>query len=126
MPYICPQSIYTLDNRAYLDSIRTEPLLTMEQWNKTSEAEILLLVQGIDIHKSSNIEQIISTLLKDCLLNSINKLTHLFNSVLSTNLYPDSSKLGTVVPLFKSGNMQKVNNFRLVCLPITGYLLLVN
>lgn len=113
-----------LDNSAYIDMIGTEPVITLENWDTVSEAETLLLVQGIDIHKSSNIDELNSLLLKDCLLSSIDKLTHLFYSVLCTNLYPDCWKLGTVVPLFKSGKKQKVNNFRPVCLlPVIGKLM---
>lgn len=101
----------TIDNQSYKNSMEVEPLLTMETWDRVSKAETLLLVQGLDIQKNSNIEQLNIILLKDCLLSSIDKLTQLFNSILLTNVYPDAWKLGTVVPLFKSGNRQKANNY---------------
>lgn len=112
------------DNKDYIASVGAEPNIVMETWDRISVAEMLLLVQGLNIHKSSNTDHLNATLLKDCLLCTKDIVTHLFNSILYTSKYPDSWKLGTVVPLFKSGNKLKVNNFRPVCsLPVIGKLM---
>lgn len=114
----------TIDNSFYVKRIQDEPVINMEHWDRVNEAETLLLVQDLDANKNSNINELNSTISKDCLLGTIDKLTHLFNSILLTGYFPDSWKRGTVVPLFKCGNKQKVNNYRPVCLlPVIGKLM---
>lgn len=70
----------------------------------------------MDIHKSSNIEGLNSFLLKECLIVAISVVTHLFNCIIRSGDYPDSWKLGTIVPLFKGGNKLLVGNYRPVSL----------
>lgn len=96
--------IITIDNSTYVNQIQDEPIISMEYWDRVSEAETLLLVQDLDVNKNSNIDELNSTLLKDCLLSAIDKLTHLFNSILLSGYFPDSWKLGdhgTVVQMRK-------------------------
>ena len=44
-----------------------------------------------------------------------------FSNIITTAIYPDMWKLANVTPIFKNGNKQLINNYRLIyLLPICG------
>lgn len=106
-----------VDNSEYireLDSHSSEK--NMHEWRPTDFVEVTKAVKEIDICKNSNIENINAALFKDCLLCSIDQVVFLFNLILTTGDFPDSWKLATVIPLFKSGSKSSVSNFRPISL----------
>lgn len=115
----------TTPNHDYLRSINLSEHSKhkLSEWRPLNISEIENLIKDIDINKGSNIKNINTKLFKDCLTAIPDKLLFLFNKVFSDGEFPDSWKVGCVVPIFKSGNRKKVNNYRpITLLPIVGKL----
>ena len=83
--------------------------------------EVLKLCREIKPFKSSSIHQLSSKVLKDAFLVISTQLTHLFNLIFKTGVYPDIWKRANVIPLFKGGDLTNVNNYRPISLlPLPG------
>ena len=91
---------------------------------RTSEDEVKELIKGIDIHKSSAIDNLSSRLLKDGFMDLVPKVTTLFNMSLRMGIIPKGWKEAAVIPLHKGGAKSDVNNLRPISLlPVPGKLL---
>ena len=82
----------------------------------TDFEEVLDICKNIELSKSSGIEFLSTNILKDAFMVSINQLVFLFNLSLSTSIFPEDWKRATIIPLFKTGNKNIVNNYRPVSL----------
>ena len=86
--------------------------------------KVIKLCREINVMKASGLEKLSSRICKDAFLVLSDQLTHMFNCSLETAIFPDAWKLATVIPLFKGGNREDVNNYRPVSLlPLPGKLL---
>ena len=91
---------------------------------KINRGIVHLLVNNIDISKSSGIENISSKCLKDALLVLNTQLSYILERSIITCIFPDKWKIATVVPLFKGGVKENVSNYRPVSLlPVPGKIL---
>ena len=57
-------------------------------------------------------DKIPSKLLKDCASEISSPLTHIINLSLKTSTVPSDWKIAKVIPLFKSGSANDVDNYR--------------
>ena len=74
--------------------------------------------------KSSGIDEISSRLCKDAFLDLEQQLVHLFNCSLVSGTFPHKWKIAKIIPLFKGGDRECVNNYRPVSLlPLPGKML---
>ena len=90
----------------------------------TDIEEVISLCKEIETYKSSGLEKLSSKICKDAFMALSPQLTYLFNCSLSASVFPDAWKVAKVVPLFKGGNREDVNNYRPVSLlPLPGKLL---
>src|ERR1700733_5913516 len=78
----------------------------------TFPAEILSLSSSINLSRSIGPDHLDPTIIKDNLINIINPLTDILNSSLETGIIPDKLKLATVIPIFKQGNREDIENYR--------------
>ena len=86
--------------------------------------DIMHVVKGIDVHKSSGIDFLPTFVLKDCFEVLSKQLTYLFNQSIALGTFPDCWKLATVTPIPKSGDLNMVSNWRPISiLPLTGKLM---
>ena len=86
--------------------------------------EVNALCKDINTMKSSGIDELSSRLCKDAFLVLGQHLVHLFNCSLSLGKFPDKWKTGKIIPLFKGGDRENVNNYRPVSLlPLPGKIL---
>ena len=91
---------------------------------KINAGNVNLLVDEIDITKSSGIDYISSKCLKDALAILIPHLCHIFKLSIEFGLFPKKWKIATIVPLYKGGGNDEVSNYRPVSLlPIPGKIL---
>ena len=82
---------------------------------------VIQYAKEISIYKSSGISNLGSRLLKDIFLYIPDILLDIFNKVLSTNIFPDSWKIATVIPLPKVDNPKLPYELRPISLlPLIG------
>ena len=88
------------------------------------KGEVLLLIDEIDVSKSSGLDIISSKCLKDALLVLNDQLCYIFEKSIESSIYPDKWKIATVVPLFIGGVKEDISNYRPVSLlPVPGKIL---
>ena len=82
----------------------------------TSDDEILKIILSLDESKSTGPSSISVRLLKTAAPYIILPLCKLINISFHTGVFPDSIKVAKVVPTFKSGSSQDINNYRPISL----------
>ena len=68
---------------------------------QVSEIEVFLLLESLDTNKSFGIDKIHPLLLKTAAFQIYRPLTFIFNLSISQGIFPDSTKLAKIVPIFK-------------------------
>jgi hypothetical protein len=72
------------------------------------------VLQDLDVNKGSGLDGIPPIILKNC-ASAFAKLPSLFfNRFLATNVIPDRWKVSYVIPIFKKGNLNNVEDYRVV------------
>ena len=86
-----------------------------------SKFETEVLIKRIDTSKSSGIISLSSKLLKDSFQVLIDQLVFLFNFSIRTASFPSQWKKALVIPIPKTGDLKKVENYRPISLlPLPG------
>lgn len=107
----------TSTNAQYLDLIANKAIQSLLiSWRPTNLEEVSNLIDTIDTHKSSQVKDVNSKLLKDCLLCTTEQVCTLFNRILVTGIFPDLWKVACVVPIHKGGCKKTVSNYRPISL----------
>ena len=89
-----------------------------------SQPEVVKLVNTISMYKSSGLENINSRVIKDFMLLAVREVTHLYNCIISTGIFPDKWKIASVTPIPKISNATDPSDLRPISLlPIPGKLL---
>ena len=95
----------------------------MNSFNTDLE-EVIALCKEINIMKSSGIDELSSRSCKDAFMVLGQQLVHMFNCSLNLGKFPAKWKIAKIIPLFKGGDRESVNNYRPVSLlPLPGKLL---
>ena len=105
---------------------RMERLDNYVEFNRVpfTEQEVQKVCNNINICKSSSLENVKTMVLKHAFLDNITKLTKLFNSSISSSVFPCKWKLSTIVPLPKVPHPNTATDLRPVALtPLPGKLL---
>ena len=76
------------------------------------ENEVKSLVKILKTNKSSHIQHVSTTYLKDALLSIIPELCHLINECLNTCSMPFVWKIGHITPIPKCGASYDISNYR--------------
>ena len=84
-----------------------------------TNTEIKSLIKKLPPKNSSGHDNIGNTLLKKISDAIIKPLHHIFNLSLSSGEFPEDMKLAEVIPLFKKGLKDKMENYRPISLLIT-------
>ena len=88
------------------------------------EQEVKLLIEKINISKSSGITFLSSKLLKDSFRVLSDKLTYLFNFSITSAIFPAQWKEALVIPIPKIGEPTEPSNYRPISLlPLPGKIL---
>ena len=89
-----------------------------------SRFEIENLIRKVNISKSSGITLLSSRLLKESFLALCDKLTYLFNLSIKQCIFPTQWKKALIIPIPKTADPQKVENYRPISLlPLPGKIL---
>ena len=87
----------------------------------TNENDLRNIVKQIDPNKSSAIPNLSSKILKDAFLAIIPQLVYMYNLSFDSCIFPNAWKRSTVIPVFKTGEVNKINNYRPISLlPLPG------
>ena len=78
---------------------------------ETTESELKRIILGLK-NSSAGFDEISSRLLKDSFQFYIKPLVHLVNLSLSQGVFPKELKIARVVPLYKSGDVSAISNYR--------------
>ena len=81
-----------------------------------TEEEISKEIFSLKDGKSPGLDEITSKILKSICHVIVPMLSHIFNLVLTTGVYPDALKVAKVIPIFKKGNRNYPENYRPISL----------
>lgn len=76
------------------------------------ESDILIELKNLDQEKASGLDNFSSGLLKDVALVLTRRLTFIINLSLETGVVPRECKVAKVIPLYKSGCLAEIDNYR--------------
>lgn len=77
-----------------------------------SETEIDKAILSLKRGKTPGIDTLSSDMLKAGRIALVSHLTRLFNSILSSGMFPDAWRCNTLSPIFKKGDKSKPENYR--------------
>jgi hypothetical protein len=97
------------------DAPSTEARFTMSSLPITYD-ELLSTIDCLQDKKTPDFNNVLLFLLKKVIVNISEPLLHIFNCSLSSFTVPDQMKIAKVVPIFKSGNINDINNYRPISL----------
>ena len=76
------------------------------------ESDILIELKNLKQEKASGLDNFSSGLLKDAALVLTKPLTFIINLSLETGVVPRECKVAKVIPLYKSGSLAEIDNYR--------------
>jgi len=76
----------------------------------TTTYEISKIINSLKNKTSHGYDEISDKILKASASFILSPLTHIFNKVLSSGIFPDRSKYSEVQPLFKKGGKTEISN----------------
>jgi hypothetical protein len=86
-----------------------------------TEEEVLKLLKGLNVTKSTGCDNISAKFLKDSVNETVCPLTYIINLSLKTGVVPNDLKTARVVPLYKKGDCNYEGNYRPVSiLPVVS------
>ena len=88
------------------------------------QAEVYKVGKGINVSKSSGLDNVSSFIVKEAFTILLAQITHLSNLSLHTSIFTKDWKEALVIPIPKTGNLSNVQNYRPISLlPLPGKLL---
>ena len=98
--------------------------LDMYELSEISENDVLKIIKEINKSKSSGLDNISSFIIKEAFGILLPEVTFMFNLSICSSKFPKAWKQALVVPIPKTGNLTKVQNYRPISLlPLLGKIL---
>ena len=95
-----------------------------QEIQQITEAEIFQEIMKINTNKSSGLAEVNSMVLKDAFKVLTPELAAIFNLSIKSTTFPDAWKTATVIPIPKTGDLTRVENYRPISLlPLPGKIL---
>ena len=80
-------------------------------FSPTDRHEIMDIVSHLNNKKSSGFDNVNNVILKGIIPSIVDPLVHIFNLSILNGQVPDTMKIAKVIPLFKKGDNQDMNNY---------------
>lgn len=77
-----------------------------------SPEEVLKLLNDLDVSKGAGVDGLPPSIIKACALKLVTPVTLIFNQSLSKGEFPTMWKTAKMVPIHKTGNLNRVENYR--------------
>jgi len=77
-----------------------------------TENQVEQLFKGLKNNSSPGFDEILTSLVKQCLCYFIKPLVNIYNVSPQTGIFPDMMKKAKIKPLFKEGDRQDIKNYR--------------
>jgi hypothetical protein len=74
--------------------------------------EVEQVIKGLKTNSAAGFDEILMSLVKQCLCYFIKPLVHIYNVPFQTGIFPDVMKKAKIKPLFKKGDKQDIQNYR--------------
>ena len=84
--------------------------------SEVTEREVFDIVKTVNVSKSSGLDNVSSFVVKTAFKVLLPEITRMFNMSIRTMLYPNTWKKALIIPIPKTGNLNKVQNFRPISL----------
>jgi hypothetical protein len=78
--------------------------------------EISSCIKSLESKRTPDVTGLSTILLKQIYTTILTPLQHIFSTSLSTGTVPSKLKIAKLIPLFKSGDCQDLNNYRPISL----------
>jgi hypothetical protein len=83
-----------------------------------TEIEVEQTIKGLKTNSAAGFDKIPVSLVKQCLGYFVKPLAHIYNVSFLSGIFPDVMKKVKIRPLFKKGDKQDVQNYRLISISI--------
>ena len=96
----------------FIDESPTANIKVKFQFNTIAAPQIVKVIKKLINNKATGIDDISNKILKDNFNILSRYLEETFNFSIKTGVFPDEFKAGKVIPIFKSGEKEDLNNYR--------------
>ena len=81
------------------------------KFSRVSELEVFLFIESLNTKKSFGVDKVHPFLVSVTVFQIYRQLTHIINLSISQAIFPDSTKMAKVVPIFKQGSRLSCDNY---------------
>jgi len=82
----------------------------------TTTHDVDKIIQSLKLKDSHGYDEISTRILMKSAPYILSPLTHIFNKMLSTGIFPDRLKCSEIKPIYKDGNITDLSNYRPISL----------
>lgn len=93
-------------------TLNAEPIEKVFKFHPLSRDELSRIIKNLNNKKTVGLDGVSSKILKECENELLDPLLHLLNTSLEQGIFPDDLKQGKILPIFKSGDSERVENYR--------------
>ena len=92
------------------------PVLNSIYLENVEPNQVADIINKLKPKNSSGHDNISTKIVKASIVNIINPLTHIINLSLNSGIFPDELKIANVIPVYKSSEADKLQNYRPISL----------
>lgn len=94
---------------SYLSDVNIQDTFIL---HPVSHEEVITIIYSLPCKKSSGYDEITNDVLKHICNYIVDPLTHILNLSFSEGVFPDELKIAKVIPIYKSGSVDDLSNYR--------------
>ncbi len=111
-PKLADTIVYNDNNRSYMDYLNPVDDGLNFQMKTTTSSKVFSMLSKLSESKATGLDKISARLLRKCPDLIANSLCVIYNCSINTGIFPDEWKSSKVIPLFKQGKRNQLDNYR--------------